>query len=574
MAKKSTWGGGGPKKSAKKKQGTTTSYSLSDIKEDFEEAYKTGDAIGFHTTVDDFNSLAVKLQNYMNSKKWLDETEKTDIRLMLNKEGITSKKKAELRELLKSKIKPIEPIIEQKESATKSLSPLPSPSPSATPSASPSVTPSASPSETSSLSPESINVDIDDKDWEKPIKRTSTKKKQKKSNKSEKKKSLPKTLSKPVALEPLSKPIALEPLLEPSVLEPLSEPSVLEPLSEPLSKPIALEPLLKPSVLEPLSVPLSESLIAPVNSPVTPPMQEIMQTPESLFAKVKREWIDTNIVTENSLQSIKTFVNNSSLLRGFLLEAVPTYRLKNTNTDPTMINLREYVDELCKIFVCVGIITKLIQKKTNYQILTKGGKAAQILLTKNPYISHESNDIDISLLPLGTYDKEYMRKHAKNIGYLVMYLCNDSGKLSMIEGSSVNPDIIKISYVVRKEWNLYEPLMDIDIKPVPDPIKTYINPDNIIYFNGNGTRLSSIVLYALQTPQNFVDEKIFYKSYYNHLYSIKCKNANSAECALLKRNKNKFDDIIGKITMLFEPNVNAYVNYKISLMQPIVESME
>ncbi len=544
MAKKYTWGGG-PKKSAKKKQGTTTTYSLSDIKEDFDEAYKTGDAIGFHTTVDDFNSLAVKLKNYMNSKKWLDELEKTDIRLMLNKEGITSKKKAELRELLKSKIKPIEPIIEQKESATKSLSPLPSPSPSVTPSASPSpsVTPSASPSKTSSSSPESINVDIDDKDWEKPIKRTSTKKKQKKSNKSEKKKSSPK------------------PLLKPSVLEPLSVPVALEPLSE-------------PSELEPLSVPLSEPLIAPVNSPVTPPMQEIMQTPESLFAKVKKEWIDTNIVSENSLNSIKTFVNNSSLLRGFLLEAVPTYRLKNPNTDKSIINLREYMDELCKIFVCVGIITKLIQKKTNYQILTKGGKAAQILLTKNPYISHESNDIDISLLPLGTYDKEYMRKHAKNIGYLVMYLCNDSGKLSMIEGSSVNPDIIKISYVVRKEWNLYEPLMDIDIKPVPDPIKTYINTDNLIYFNGNGTRLSSIVLYALQTPQNFVDEKIFYKSYYNHLYSTKCKNASSAECALLKRNINKFDDIIGKITMLFEPNVNAYVNYKISLMQPIVESME
>lgn len=544
MAKKYTYGGG-PKKSAKKKQGTT-SYSLSDIKEDFEEAYKTGDAIGFHTTVDDFNSLAVKLQNYMNSKKWLDELEKTDIRYMLDKEGITSKKKAELRELLRSKIKPVsvepivEPIIEQKESATKSLSPSPSPSPSPS----------------SSSSPETINVDIDDKDWIQLTKRTSTKKKQKKSNKSEKKKLSSKPLSKPVALEPLSKPSVLEPLLKPSVLEP----SELEPLS----KPFEIEPFMEPD----------ETESAPVNSPVTPPMQEIMQTPESLFAKVKKEWIDTNIVSENSLNSIKTLMNNSSLLRGFLLEAVPTYRLKNPNTDKSMINLHEYMDELCKIFVCVGIITKLIQNKTNYQILTKGGKAAQILLTKNPYIGHESNDIDISLLPLGTYDKEYMRKHAKNIGYLIMYLCNDSGKLSMIEGSSVNPDIIKISYVVRKEWNLYEPLMDIDIKPVPDPIKTYINPRNLIYFNANGTRLSSIILYALQTPQNFVDEKIFYKTYYEHLYSMKCNNTRSAECALLKRNINKFDDIIGKITMLFEPNVNAYVNYKISLMQPIVESME
>lgn len=529
MAKKYTWGGG-PKKSAKKKQGTTTTYSLSDIKEDFEEAYKTGDAIGFHTTVDDFNSLAVKLQNYMNSKKWLDETEKTDIRYMLDKEGINSKKKTELRDLLRSKIKPIEPIVEQKEFVAKSLSPSPSPS--------------ASPSITSSVtsSPETINVEEytdNNKDWIQLTKRTSTKKKQKKSNKSEKKKSSP----KPIVLEPLSKPIALEPLYEP------------------LLKPVAIEPL-------------SEPLIAPVNSPVTPPMPEIMQTPESLFAKVKKEWIDTNIVTENSLNSIKTLLNNSSLMRGYLLEAVPTYRLKNPNTDKSMINMREYVDELCKIFVCVGFITKLIQKKTNYQILTKGGKAAQILLTKNPIINHESNDIDISLLPFGTYDKEYMRKHAKNIGYLVMYLCNDSGKLSMIEGSSVNPDIIKISYVVRKEWNLYEPLMDIDIKPVPNQLKPFINTGNLIYFNANGTNLSNSVLYALQTPQNFVDEKIFYKTYYEHLYSIKCKNVRSAECALLKRNKNKFDDIIGKVTMLFEPNVNAYVNYKISLMQPIVESME
>jgi hypothetical protein len=504
MAKKYTWGGG-PKKSAKKKQ-ETTSYSLSDIKEDFEEAYKTGDAIGFHTTVDDFNSLAVKLKNYMNSKKWLDETEKTDIRYMLDNEGINSKKKAELRDLLKSKIKPIEPIVEQKEFVAKSLSPSPSHS--------------ASPSITSSVtsSPETINVEEytdNNKDWIQLTKKTSAKKKQNKSKKSEKKKSSPKPLLKPYVLEPLSEPIALEPLSKPIALEPLSE-----PLLEPLSKPVAIEPLIGARS----ATHLIEPLIAPANSPVTPPMPEIMQTSESLFAKVKREWIDTNIVTENSLNSIKSLLNNSSLLRGYLLEAVPTYRLKNPNTDKSMINLREYVDELCKIFACVGFITKLIQKKTNYQILTKGGKAAQILLTKNPIIHHESNDIDISLLPLGTYDKEYMRKHAKNIGYLVMYLCNDSGKLSMIEGSSVNPDIIKISYVVRKEWNLYEPLMDIDIKPVPNQLKPFINTGNLIYFNANGTNLSNSVLYALQTPQNFVDEKIFYKTYYEHLYSIKCKN--------------------------------------------------
>ena len=217
---------------------------------------------------------------------------------------------------------------------------------------------------------------------------------------------------------------------------------------------------------------------------------------------------------------------------------MPSYYIAIKN-EPTVINVGQdqmYIYELaadflnlniilCAATLIVGIITEKM-KEQNYNIIIKGGRAVQLVLSSyqivDPLISE---DIDILVVPKEgiQYDREDIRNLSSHIGYLIKWFLNSQDlqprimdKIS-VSLENRNPDIVKLSYVkMNMKYNHkkkimekdYKQFADIDFKQLPDTIKIYF--DDLSSYPYTIDELNTNVLFVTPCLESIINEKLYY----------------------------------------------------------------
>jgi hypothetical protein len=217
---------------------------------------------------------------------------------------------------------------------------------------------------------------------------------------------------------------------------------------------------------------------------------------------------------------------------------MPSYYIAIKN-EPTVINVGQdqmYIYELaadflnlniilCAATLIVGIITEKM-KDQNYNIIIKGGRAVQLVLSSyqivDPLISE---DIDILVVPKEgiQYDREDIRNLSSHIGYLIKWFLNSQDlqprimdKIS-VSLENRNPDIVKLSYVkMNMKYNHkkkimekdYKQFTDIDFKQLPDTIKIYF--DELSSYPYTIEELNTNVLFVTPCLESIINEKLYY----------------------------------------------------------------
>lgn len=244
----------------------------------------------------------------------------------------------------------------------------------------------------------------------------------------------------------------------------------------------------------------------------------------------------------NKLTSmINNDVNNTgdmSSVCKIIKSMMPNYYIAIKN-EPTVINVGQdqmYIYELaadflnlniilCATTLIVGIITEKMREQ-NYNIIIKGGRAVQLVLSSyqivDPLISE---DIDILVVPKDgvQYDRENIRNLSSHIGYLIKWFLNSPDlQERIIDKISVslenrNPDIVKLSYVkMNMKYNHkkkimekdYKQFSDIDFKQIPDNIKIYFQ--DLSRYPYIIDELNTNVLFVTPSLESIINEKLYY----------------------------------------------------------------
>jgi hypothetical protein len=297
---------------------------------------------------------------------------------------------------------------------------------------------------------------------------------------------------------------------------------------------------------------------------------------------------------------INNDVNNTgdmSTVCKIVKSMMPNYYIAIKN-EPTVIKVKEdqmYIYELaadflnlniilCAVTLIVGIITEKM-KEQNYNIIIKGGRAVQLVLSSyqivDPLISE---DIDILVVPKdgNPYDREEIRNLSSHIGYLIKWFLNSPelqprimDKIS-VSLENRNPDIVKLSYVkMNMKYNHKKKLMekdykqfaDIDFKQLPDTVKIYF--DDLSTYPYTIDELNTNVLFVTPCLESIVNEKLFYyikftiyEDYLTRGKSIKDIGYDTLTIDECKRFLKKFKKSIIAITTGFVNNKYIGVEIK------------
>ena len=181
----------------------------------------------------------------------------------------------------------------------------------------------------------------------------------------------------------------------------------------------------------------------------------------------------------------------------------------------------------CIIMLMVGIINyKLSHTRQEFQIIIKGGKTLQLLLSKiygkkNADIDYKSSDIDLIINPINgiVYDKTKCKTFTMNFVNLIKWIFNISNNpysfdnyISSEPGREY-PEIIKISHKIQKDnathYNSgYTAIADIDFGE-----KNHLMYENLIYDWEYSNKYGKL-LYVYQNLNDYLLEKIYYLDYY------------------------------------------------------------
>lgn len=215
------------------------------------------------------------------------------------------------------------------------------------------------------------------------------------------------------------------------------------------------------------------------------------------------------------------------------------------------------INSYCVIMILVGIINyKLKITQQEYQIIIKGGKALQLILsriysnnkTDNQY---KSNDIDLIITPIDgvEYDETKCQNLANNFSFLIKWILNKSDSPYDIDNYISGTygleykTLIKLSHKIQKSLGTHElvsytALVDIDFGKKNNIMYNDLTYDKKISKYGE-------LLFIHQNLDYFLLEKIYYLDYY-----IKQKNI------LKKKFENK------KIQYTLQEAKTDSINYK------------
>jgi len=222
------------------------------------------------------------------------------------------------------------------------------------------------------------------------------------------------------------------------------------------------------------------------------------------------------------------------------------------------------INSYCVIMILIGIINyKLKITQQEYQIIIKGGKALQLILSEinsdnKKNIKYESNDIDLIINPINgvEYVETKCKNFANNFAFLIKWLLNKSNNpydvdnyISAINGVEYKT-LIKLSHKIQKSVNTYDTnsytaLVDIDFGKKNDIMYNDLTYDKKISKYGE-------LLFIHQNLNYFLLEKIYYLDYY-----IKQKNILEKK---LENKKIQYTEQEAKTDSINFKNYERFIN--------------
>lgn len=197
------------------------------------------------------------------------------------------------------------------------------------------------------------------------------------------------------------------------------------------------------------------------------------------------------------------------------------------------------INAYCVIMIIIGLINhKLNKTQQNYQIIIKGGKALQLILSEiysnnKNNIQYKSNDIDLIISPNPgiEYNELECKNLSNNLVELIKWILNKNDNLydtdnyiTSISGQEYKT-LIKLSHKIQKYPNTdymssYTALVDLDYGKKNDMFYDNLVVDEKVSKYGK-------LLFVHQNLDNFVLEKIYYLDFYiKELNKLKKKLEN------------------------------------------------
>lgn len=312
-----------------------------------------------------------------------------------------------------------------------------------------------------------------------------------------------------------------------------------------------------------------------------------------LFSKGELEYIKSSIVS--------SIGSNSNEICKIIKKLFPYYEISNDyfcekinqKTKKKLYDNQEDITKTintqCIIMLMIGIINyKLSYTKQDYQIIIKGGKTLQLLLSKlygekKINIDYKSSDIDLIINPINSivYEKSKCKTFTENFVNLIKWIFNQYNNpysyvnyISSEQGKEYS-DIIKISHKIQKDDRSFDESGYTAIADIDFGEKNHSMYDNLIndweYSNKYGK-----LLYVYQNLNDYLLEKIHYLNYYINeldklilkseqpnikLTNIEYKNFNNCQ-----RFINKFSKQITQIIKIdfdknnLENNIQLYLD--------------
>lgn len=260
-----------------------------------------------------------------------------------------------------------------------------------------------------------------------------------------------------------------------------------------------------------------------------------------LFAEGELECIKSNILSDpnNVCKIIKKIYPYYKISYDYFCEKINPKTNKKLYDNQDDIN--NTLNIQCTIMLLIGIINnKLSYTKQDYQIIIKGGKTLQLLLTKiyskkktdidyqsndinykSNDIDYKSNDIDLIINPINgiVYEKAKCKILTEDIVNLIKWIFNKNDNPYFFENYIASdfgkdyPDLIKISHKIQKNNNLYHESGFTAIADIDFGEKNHLIYDNLIYDWEYSTNYGKL-LYIYQNFNDYLLEKIYYLNYY------------------------------------------------------------
>lgn len=242
-------------------------------------------------------------------------------------------------------------------------------------------------------------------------------------------------------------------------------------------------------------------------------------------------------------------------------------------------DINKTINAQCVVMILVGIIShKLYNTFQDYQIIIKGGKALQLIMSKyNECDEYKSNDIDLIISPIEDveYEENKCKIFAYNFSLLIKWILNKNDNpynkinyISTIQGKEYKT-LIKISHKIQNsddEYHLsaYTAIVDIDY-----------GKKNSLMFNNlthdiKQTSEYGNLLYIHQNFDDFMLEKVYYIDYYIKEYNkLKHKFVDQSNIKIELDNYHRFIKKFAsqikqmiKIKLSSEPNTNIEEYFK------------
>ena len=176
------------------------------------------------------------------------------------------------------------------------------------------------------------------------------------------------------------------------------------------------------------------------------------------------------------------------------------------------------------IIILIGVLNNRLKiENSNIKFVLKGGKSAQMMISKNynKDLHILSDDVDILVLIDGKYNRLYVKNISEQLADIIGYYVNMPNYMPLIsilkpDYNPTNPNIVKISIINRINGRLFA-LADIDFKQIETPFFDSLEETTKHLYMDKNKIDKFDLLYYHQNIQSFIDEKRFYLDKYSNI---------------------------------------------------------
>ena len=297
---------------------------------------------------------------------------------------------------------------------------------------------------------------------------------------------------------------------------------IVEPITE-VTEPILIEPEIPTTkLIIPTELPTDSGYPLDIEPEFWIPLFGL----NNMFAL--REKLHSMMINDAGIKMDGTKITDIWSVCKIIQNLIPTYFVPNENKPyrpqgeygpiffESPADFTQYNIVLCATLLVFGIISQKM-KQQDYELIFKGGKAIQLVLSHIPGITmYESEDIDILLMPNEgvIYDEINVKNLSGHIAYLVNWFLTIttpvSIKISVLapnpNNKRANPFIYKLSYT--KQYTGFKAISDIDFREIPEMIKPYF--ERSVDYQFTISELDEKITFKCPDIGSLLDEKLYY----------------------------------------------------------------